>query len=148
MLQLWSKFVQARSKQMSLSDATLMPIFSNHFKKVTLESDYTVEQLLQFIKPRRCNVFLELGYVKKHKKIKDVILMEKVNWPWQQCYVILHNFMCRLLKSCILVLVHVKWLKSIYVVLKILIRIDGNHMFTANLNQVYSSPGTLNSFTR
>ena len=65
---------------MSLSDATLMPIYSNHFKKIVLENGCTFEKLLQFLKPQRfINVFLELDYVEKHKNIKDVILTEKVN---------------------------------------------------------------------
>lgn len=30
--------------------------------------------------PRKCNIFLELDYIQKDKKVIDVVLMEKVNY--------------------------------------------------------------------
>ena len=69
-------FVQEKSKQ--TSDASLIPIVTEHFRRVQLGNDCTVHDFMKRVKPQRCNMFLELNYIEKDKKIIDVILIEKV----------------------------------------------------------------------
>ena len=57
-----------------------MPIVSERFRIVTPPEEGCTLDDFRKTQPQKSNIFLELGYLQKEKKLIDVVLIEKVNY--------------------------------------------------------------------